>query len=305
MRHGWMALVAAMMMAACAHAAPEPAQPGTLVEHELVSGGAERSYLVYRPGSVRGPAPLVIVLHGGGGNAEHGMKMASLNALALREGFVAVYPNGSGRRRFLTWNAGHCCQYAMQQEVDDVGFISDLIDELVASGVADPDRVHVTGMSNGAMMAFRVGRELSHKVAAIAPVVGAMFGDEPPAASPVATLIITGAQDQRVPAAGGNGVTGRRGGPPNDRPFAPAGQALAYWMESNDCSGEARPISTAVYTLRQGTGCAAPTLWYSLPQGGHAWPGGRKGSPRGDEPVQDFDASAVIWEFFSAQELRR
>jgi polyhydroxybutyrate depolymerase len=306
MRHAGLAMAAAMMaISACASAEPVAAAPAGLAEYQMQSRGAERSYLTYTPRSLTEPAPLVIMLHGGGGNAENGMTMSGFNALAEREGFVAVYPEGSGKRRFKTWNAGHCCVYAREQDVDDVGFISDLIDRLVADGVADPSRVYATGMSNGAMMTYRIGRELPHKVAAIAPVVGAMFGDEVKAKSPVAALMITGEQDMRVPAAGGNGSGRGLRSAPNDRPYAPAGFALSCWLKSNACTGQAQAVSTPAYTLRQGTGCAAPTLWYSLPEGGHAWPGGRRGSLRGDAPVDNFDASTVIWEFFSAQELPR
>ena len=150
MRQAGLAMAAAMMViAACASA--EPAAPAGLAEHQMLSRGAERSYLTYTPRSLTEPAPLVIMLHGGGGNSENGLTMSGFNTLAEREGFVAVYPEGSGKRRFKTWNAGHCCAYALEQHVDDVGFISDLIDRLVAEGVADPSRVYVTGMSNGAM----------------------------------------------------------------------------------------------------------------------------------------------------------
>lgn len=299
-----LAIAAAMMViAACASA--EPVAPAGLAEHQMLSRGAERSYLTYTPRSLKGPAPLILMLHGGGGNSENGMTMSGFNTLAEREGFVAVYPEGSGKRRFKTWNAGHCCAYALEERVDDVGFISDLIDRLVAEGVADPSRVYVTGMSNGAMMTYRIGRELPHKVAAIAPVVGAMFGDEVTAGSPVAALIITGEQDTRVPASGGNGSGRGLRSAPNDRPYAPADQALSYWLKSNACSGQAQAVSTPAYTLRQGTGCKASTLWYSLPEGGHAWPGGGRGTRRGDAPVENFDASTLIWEFFSAQKLQR
>lgn len=93
---------------------------------------------------------------------------------ARAEGFIVVYPEGTSRRgQLFTWKAGHCCGYAMEQRVNDVAFIGALIDALLARYPIDPKRVYVTGMSNGAMMAHRLGIELSEKVAAIAPAVGA------------------------------------------------------------------------------------------------------------------------------------
>ncbi len=170
--------------------------------------GRERVYLIAAPTTAaeRGRVPVVIVLHGGGGHAESAMRMTGFSDKAAAEGFIAVYPNGTSKRfadRLLTWNAGHCCGYAMERGIDDVGFISALIDELVAQGGADPARIYVTGLSNGAMMAHRLGRELPEKIAAIAPVVGGLFGDEERPAAPVAALMINGALDTSIPLEGG------------------------------------------------------------------------------------------------------
>ena len=299
-----LALVALGTLIACTSAGAGPlrqSQEG-LIQGEVASSSTLRTYEMHRPGTLEGPSPLVIMLHGGGGNGKNGAKMTGFNALADREGFTVVYPDGSGRRQWLTWNAGHCCAYAMEQDVDDVGFLSDLIDDLVAKGIADPARVYVTGMSNGGMMTYRAGRELSGKVAAVAPVVGAMFGDEA-GAPPMPILMITGVKDERVPAAGGNGEFPRLMGPPNDLPFAPAKTAFDAWRDNNNCRLQAPPETTDTYTLSQGRGCAAPVEWYQITEGGHAWPGGRKGGRRGDVPVQDFDASEVIWTFFEGHHL--
>ncbi|WP_321488054.1 PHB depolymerase family esterase [uncultured Hyphomonas sp.] len=303
----WVATASIALLMACASAEARPLRSGgdRLTEGQITSSGAQRTYEMHRPARLSGPSPLVIMLHGGGGNGKNGAMMTGFNALAEKEGFTVVYPDGSGRRKLLTWNAGHCCAYAMEEDVDDVRFLSDLIDDLVARGIADPRRVYITGMSNGAMMTYRAGRELSGKVAAIAPVVGAMFGDEPPAAHPVPALIITGAKDTHVPASGGHGESSRRlGGPPGDLPYAPAHVAFDYWRGSNGCHGEKKLRQTDVYALLEGRGCRAALQWYVIKDGGHAWPGGRQGSRRGDEPVPDFDASEVIWNFFERQALK-
>ncbi|MEZ6012483.1 MAG: alpha/beta fold hydrolase [Hyphomonas sp.] len=297
------ALAAAVLAsAAVAEAGPLRRAMDGLTEGEISSDGTTRTYDIHRPDGLKGPSPLVIMLHGGGGSGKNGARMSGFNALADREGFTVVYPDGTGRGPFLTWNAGHCCAYAMEQKVDDVGFLSDLIDDLVAKGVADPKRVYVTGMSNGAMMTHRAGRELSGKVAAIAPVVGAVFGDEALPAYPVPALILTGALDRNVPAEGGYGKNpARQTSAPNDAPYASAEAAMRYWMSANKCTGEAPSKTVPAYTVRTGSGCAAPVRWYVLTENGHAWPGGQKGSRRGDTPVEDFDASEVIWDFFKTQ----
>ena len=105
-------------------------------QHTLQHGGRERTYVVRAPSRTSresGAVPLVIVLHGGGGNARNAEAMTGFTTKGEEERFIVVYPEGTSRRApLLTWNAGHCCGYAMAQRVDDVGFIRALIDELSA-----------------------------------------------------------------------------------------------------------------------------------------------------------------------------
>ncbi len=269
----------------------------------LQHGGLSRSYEMFRPARLKSPAPLIIMLHGGGGNGKNAAKMSGFNALAAREGFVVIYPNGTGRGPLLTWNGVHCCQYAMENNIDDVGFISAVIDDMVSKGIADKRRIYVTGMSNGAIMAHRLGRELPNKIAAIAPVVGAVFGDEA-RASAVPTLIISGALDKNVPAEGGYGKHNSQKSDPNAAPYAPVAAAFDYWTKNNSCSANLPVKSTPDYALHTGAGCAKPVQWYHLTAGTHSWPGGQKGHMRGDEPVRTVDASKLMWDFFRLQSLR-
>lgn len=279
-----------------------------MVRREIASGGLTRSYHLYAPPGISKPAPLVIMLHGGGGNGKNGAMMSGLNAAAAREGFLVIYPDGTSRRGpFKTWNGGHCCAYAMQENIDDVGFISALIDSLVAEGSVDPKRVYATGMSNGAIMAHRLGRELPEKIAAIAPVVGAVFGDEQPAARPVSAMIVTGMLDENVPPAGGYGVSPRQRNDPNDRSYAPAAAQAAYWAATNGCpKAKTETEKTAAYTLTTYTGCkeGSEVLWYNLTEGTHSWPGGRPGHRGGDEPSKGLATNDVMWAFFERHDRK-
>ena len=275
-------------------------------ERTLTHGGRTRTYLVHDFG--RGePAPVVIVLHGGGGNAAHAVKMTGFDRIAAREGAIAVYPNGTAARDrgiLLTWNAGHCCASAMQHDLDDVGFVNAIIDALVASKRADPSRVYVTGMSNGAMMAHRLGRELSAKIAAIAPVVGAVFGDEPAPRGPMPAFIVVGADDAVVPPDGGSlqlrALLGRRSAA--DRDVSPAMAQATYWARHNGC-GEPVRSSTKSAATSSWTGCTsgASVVFHSVTGNGHAWPGGEAGRRGAAEPTKDFAASAEMWAFFTSQ----
>jgi polyhydroxybutyrate depolymerase len=254
-------------------------------------------------------APLVILLHGGGGNPENAVNMTGFDAVAAREGLIAVYPGGTGGLpggKILTWNATHCCAYAMRNKVDDVAFISAIIDRLVASGRADPARVYVTGMSNGGMMSHRLGRELSMKITAIAPVVGAVFGDELPPQGAMPAFIIVGAEDRAVPAAGGQlGLQSDvlRGGPAaEDRPVSPARAQADYWVSANGCrASKTSQDAASRQTLWTGCRSGADVVFVEVANNGHAWPGGRPGRVGANEPSQAYSASEAMWAFFKRQ----
>ena len=144
--------------------------------------------------------------HGGGTNAKTMVRFCGLNETADRDGFLAVYPNGSGRNpNLLTWNAGNCCAYAMRQNVDDVGFVGALLDDLSGFANVDPKRVFATGMSNGGMLAYRLASELSQRIASIASVSGPMGTDACRPTRPVSVLHFHGTSDEFAPYAGGRG----------------------------------------------------------------------------------------------------
>ncbi len=276
----------------------------------VVVGGRQRSYLVHDFSRVA-QAPVVIVLHGGGGNAENAVRMTGFDRIGQREGLIVLYPNGTAAREgvpLLTWNAGHCCASAMKTGVDDVAFIAALIDAQVKGGRADASRVYVTGMSNGAMMAHRLGRELSTKIAAIAPVVGAVFGDEQPPVAPVPAFIIVGADDTIVPGSGGSlqvrALIGNASAADHD--VAPAIEQAKYWAKANGC-GEPTTTAGRASTVMEWRACVsgAPVVFHTVAHNGHAWPGGAPGRTGAAVPAKDFDASAEMWAFFATQRRTR
>lgn len=295
-----------LLALACGGRSAEPAPAAPAGRQTLEHDGRTRSYLLRVPPSRAGDMPLVIVLHGGGGNADNAEMMTGFTELARAEGFVVVYPEGTalGPARRLTWNAGHCCGYAMRANVDDVGFLRALIDHLVRRLPIDPRRVYVTGMSNGAMMSHRAGLELPDRVAAIAPVVGGIFGDERARAPGVSAIMINGVLDRNVPYEGGP-----PGGPFasawDGTPVRPALDQARFWAAANGCDANAKvndtgPCVHVRYECPDGIGVEL----YAVADNGHAWPGGRRGSAIGDPPSRSLDASRVIWEFFARHPRR-
>lgn len=281
----------------------------------LFFGGQERTYILHLPpGHDRSvPVPLVIALHGGGGN---GGKMVRLtqggfDRLADKEGFAVVYPDGIGRN----WNDGRSgaeTGYDTHLEgTDDVGFISALIDSLIKELNIDPKRVYVTGMSNGGMMTYRIGCALAGKVAAIAPVTGNIPKNLSPSCSPdrpISVLAINNVNDPLMPFEGGD-VTGPFGRKKLGKVLS-ARDSVGFWARHNQCSfppdltyaldpdpGDGTRIREEAYR-----GCRDNTevLLYAVEGGGHTWPCGLQYlKPRlVGKTSRDMDANQVIWEFF-------
>ena len=278
-------------------------------DRSLMHKGVERNYIIDKPTSAKDGAklPVVIVLHGGGGTAESARRMTHFSDKIMPRGVIIVYPEGMGRferiKKLKTWNAGHCCAYAMENKIDDVGFIGALIDSLIANDGADPKRIYVTGLSNGGMMTQRLGIQLSDKIAAIAPVISGLFGDEPQPSSPVSAMIINGKLDQSVPLDGGENH-GRFADTWDGTPLKPAAYQGAFWAVANNCKPAPQVetfanggVTVARYTCPVGH----EAMRYIVNDGGHSWPGGDKGSLRGDEPSMSMDATEEIWAFFSRQ----
>jgi len=278
-------------------------EPGDY-EETIDSGGKTRSYILHIPKGYHGETEtaLVLVLHGGGGRAEHMIAVTGFNEKADEEGFIAVYPNGTGLlsdERLLTWNAGYCCGYAMENDIDDAGFMRALIEKLDGELAIDGARVYATGISNGGMMSYRLGVELSDKIAAIAPVAGAMPVLEAQPKSPVSVIIFNGTADEHVLYEGGAPIKTIDRNPRVDKPVS---YAVDYWVEHNGCSDIAvKETEGSIIKETYGGGRdGSEVILYSVVGGKHAWPGGVTAWLGGDTPTHEIDATDLMWEFFKA-----
>lgn len=276
--------------------------------------GRARAYIVHVPPQQRSALPVVVAFHGGGGEARGFQEYAGLDAVADREGFAVVYPYGSGvlPRRLLTWNAGGCCGWAMNNAVDDVAFSIAVLDDLAGRLDIDARRVFVTGHSNGAMMAYRLAAERDDRVAAVAAVAGAMNLDTFGPARPVAILHIHSLDDPRAPYNGGPG-------PPfpgtNVRSMhRPVEEGLARWRARNGCPDTSREVEarrgragtvnagqTATLLVWEPCATAATVALWKLSGVGHGWPGSEDIGLREEiigPPTTLLDAAEVAWRFF-------
>jgi polyhydroxybutyrate depolymerase len=278
------------------HVGAAHAQSATRDEIALEHGGRQRQALVYVPSSYSPskPAPLVLVFHGGGGNPGSVERMAQMRQAADRHGLIVAYPGGTGRfaDRLLTWNAWTCCAHALKNDVDDVGFVRELIAELKRRYSIDPKRIYATGMSNGGMLSYRLACELSDQIAAIAPVAGALNTDSCRPREPVSAVIFHGTDDQHVRFDGGMSRKRFPGSEPrNDRSVE---HAFATWSRINACKRQSpvRHAEEVQKTSCVGGTAGAEVVLYAIEGQGHAW------------PSQKISATDVMIEFFLAHAKR-
>ncbi len=284
--------------------APAPsASPSIRIEETIAVGGRERRYLLNLPPAwtdrPQSPVPLIIALHGGGGSGAQFESTNGLTPKADAAGFAVLYPDGTAATApgLRTWNGGGCCGYAVTAQVDDVEFIRQVTASLVARYRIDPDRIHATGHSNGAIMSYRLACQLSDRIASILANAGALMVDTCAPARPVPILHLHSKLDTNVPYAGGVG-TGL-----SDVPFPPLSQSIDRWVAIDGCTaGPERTDVPGRYTFERWIGCraGASVQYYLTDDGGHAWPGGEPGRSGSDSPSTAIDANDLAIEFFRA-----
>jgi polyhydroxybutyrate depolymerase len=247
-------------------------------------GGLTRTYVVHVPPSynLASPAALVVMLHGGANNPDllANEPAYGLKAKSDREGFIAVFPNGTGKP--ASWNAGDCCGAARAQNVDDVGFIRQVVGNVFRQMSIDRARIFAAGISDGGAMAYRLACEVPELWRAVAAVAATDRTRECSPATPVSVLHIHAKDDPQIP-------------------FAGAADTVAKWAQLDGCTAQPR------HTLDKGASyCEAYTYCRGKAEvqlcateaGGHTWPGGKMA--RGPaSPSQAFSATDLIWDFFS------
>lgn len=265
--------------------------------------------------------PMILAFHGGGGHAPGFEAYTQFNEYASLYGFIAVYANGTGHLNMLTWNAGPGkCGYAAKNNVDDVGFVLDLLRYLNGITSMDPTRVYATGFSNGAMLCYRLAAdaEASAKICAICPVAGALLlpEDEFLPSRPIPILHIHSQDDPRALYDGGLG-------PPfpiiKTRISHPAVvEVLEQWQRYNRCQPDPVAVSSscsmdqtqkAIKYFYAGSDGSPDIVHWKLHGVGHTWPSKRNIKlPRlvshlcGPETAA-IDAIDEMWLFFSQYSL--
>ena len=276
----------------------------------IVSGGLTREYKLYVPASYRAgtPVPLLFNLHGFGSNNLEQEAYGDFRPIADTANFIIVHPNGAinalGARDWNTFSAPG------SGGVDDVAFLSALLDRLRTEYSINPNRVYSTGMSNGGFMSYELACKLSSRIAAVASVTGSITTARLAVCTPqhpTPVLQIHGTADATVPYEGG-GFFG----------FAPIPTVVEYWRQFNGAA--ATPVvtqlpntsttdfSTVERSVWRGGRNGSEVQLLRIIGGGHTWPGANTNPPfpaqSSTRPTnQDISASVEIWRFLRRQHL--
>ncbi|HJY64575.1 MAG TPA: PHB depolymerase family esterase [Ignavibacteria bacterium] len=283
------------------------------IEGYMEIDGLERFYIVHVPDDVSSGGsrlPLVLVLHGGGGNAKQMMKFSKFNNTADDGGFIAVYPEGYNKN----WSDGRIGD-ELPILRDDVKFISMLIDTLIVKYNVDSSRIFSTGISNGGFFSIYLAYKLSNRILAIAPLCANIpenLKDNFSLPLPVSMMLINGTEDKLVKYNGGS-VGFREGNRGNS---ISTDETIRMWVGFNGCS--TIPSEEVIPNKNKKDDCKAAKYTYSsgknntevilikITGGGHTWPGRTQYLPKiiVGNVCKDFDANDYIWEFFKRQSIR-
>ncbi|HRD83739.1 MAG TPA: alpha/beta hydrolase-fold protein [Rubrivivax sp.] len=277
-------------------------KPGTYdftMEHD----GETRMYRVHVPQSYSParPTPVVFSFHGGGGSADimSQDKYYGLVTKSEQAGTIAVFPNGYSRFRdgkLATFNAGICCGNARDKNVDDVGFVRKIVSRLKEQLNVDPDRISANGMSNGAMMSYRLACEAAEIFHSIAAVAGTDGMETCKPSRPVNVLHIHARNDELVLFNGGAGKDSK-----TLANFRSVNDTVARWVKLNGCNATPRRVldRPREVVCESYGGCTGGVEVKACitETGGHSWPGGVK-VRTGERGSTAFNANDMMWDFY-------
>ena len=271
----------------------------------FIHDGIDREYLVYIPNEYDASIsiPLVLNFHGFGGTAyDHYKYTSDMTSLADTANFLLVYPQGAaGSDGYSHWNIA---DENSKSDIDDLGFTSAMIDDLIQTYNVDTLRIYATGFSNGAAFTYDLACRLSQRIAAIAPVgenMTLVSYDECEATKPTGIISFHGTADESRPY---NGIEGYN---------LSYEQINSFWTTLNETETEPTIAeintntedgsSVELYTWEKGRKCST-VEHYKIINGGHSWPNPNAESwGKGDDVNRDIDTNVLIWNYVSEYDL--
>jgi polyhydroxybutyrate depolymerase len=283
-----------------------PLEPGDQSRSVIVDN-LKRTYLVHVPKGYKPnqPTPIVLALHGAAMNGSMMVWFSGLNDTSEKNNFIVVYPDGTGFGSFRTWNAGGFSDKRAEGKADDVKFIGALLDDLGTVTNVDAKRVYACGMSNGAMMCYRLAAEMSDRISAIAPVAGTIAIPESHPKRPVPVIHFHGTQDHIVPF---NSATTK----PAFMKFISVDESIQTWVKLDGCDqnpvtdvlskdGDEMKVTRQTYG---GGKDGAEVVLVTIDGGGHTWPGQKPPVEFIGKSAMNISADDLIWDFFKAHPMK-
>ncbi len=287
----------------------EPLGPG---DHKrTVTVDAEtRTHWIHVPPKydAKQPAAVVLALHGAIMDGKLMELYCGLSKTADKHNFVVIYPNGTGPNGlFLTWNAGLFPGELRNKGVDDVKYLGKVLDDVGGSVNVDPKRIYAAGLSNGAMMSYRLASEMSDRIAAIAPVAGTIAVAKYEPKRPVPVVHFHGTNDALVPFIG----------PPKAKEaalvkFRSVADSIQACIQANGCAATALESESEMKTdklrvVRKEYGKGkngAEVVLYIIQDGGHTWPGMNLAPALLGPTTFNISANEVMWAFFKKHPMK-
>lgn len=267
----------------CSKAPPNAGDATATLQH----GGRSRKYILHVPSGLTSGSALAVVLdlHGAGGNGSQQKGMSGFSALADKEKFLAVFPDGIDGY----WNVDDkCCGTAGKEKIDDVGFLKAIVAKLQADTCIDAKRIYVSGFSNGGGLAHRMGCDAADVIAAIAPVATDLRTQPCNATRPISMMEIRGMADSLEPYEGG--IVGPEGG---QYLAVGAKASLKLWADIDKCTGTPTTLDKYCESYTQCAEGVEADLC-SLPNVDH--------SPYSNSI--GFNLATTVWKMFQRQPMR-
>lgn len=268
--------------------------------YEVAQAGVKRHYLVHVPKDIKDEkVSLVLVFHGGMGNAEHMLKNYDWVAKSEKEGFIVVFPNGASRfssGENATWNAGSCCAYAVKNKSDDVDFVKKIIKDVDGRYSINNNEIFATGMSNGGMFSHRLACEMSDTFKAVAAVAGTNNFDDCKPSTSISIMHIHSLKDDHVLF---NGGCGPACAIKAETEFDSVENTVSNWAKRNKCSKKPEVVfenKNAYCNLYDKCSDDVKVKLCVTKDGGHSWPG--LNIPANTS--QAISATDEIWSFFES-----
>jgi len=287
-------------------------QAQTTLEKTLTLDGLQREYLIRLPKNYSSSQhlPIIFALHGGGGTYKNTMGLYNFTDVADQYGFIMLYPNAINK----SWSMKGISSRVKgnRQDIDDVHFISVLIDTMVARYKGDEKRVFCTGISRGGIFSLYLAGRLSDRITAIAPVCASIpssIAGDYTFTHPTPVLLMNGTADPLISYTGGPGKYQRNKDDEEQYDMLPTEELVSKIANLNKCNSN--PVTETIPNSNTQDGCTAtrytyqsntaPVIFIKIQGGGHTWPGGKQYLPKFliGSVCKDFKAEEVICRFFS------